>query len=139
MGRKYNQLCLEERCVLSRLHEDGKAIRQISAIMGRSPSTISRELKRNSGNKVGYKPAYADDTAWARRWRGSRLERKEALRETVLKHLAMGKGLWRLPSNNPFPVTEHFPFSLNQRQLSPHVLVMHFVSTSLVQPKAKTH
>ena len=32
--------------------------------------TISRELKRNSGVQVGYKPAYADEQAWARRWRG---------------------------------------------------------------------
>ena len=38
--------------------------------MVRSPSTISREMKRNRGNQVGYKPTYADDQAWARRGRG---------------------------------------------------------------------
>jgi len=90
MGQKYEQLSLEERCAIARLHEDGQSIRQIAASLGRSASTISRELKRNSGNKVGYKPAWADDQAWSRRWRGSRLARQSCLREFVLRHLAMG-------------------------------------------------
>ena len=90
MGTKYEQLSLEERCALARLHADGQAIRQIAASMGRAASTISRELKRNRGQKVGYQPAYAGDQAWARRWRGSRLARQPALQHTVLSLLAMG-------------------------------------------------
>ena len=35
----------------------GQSIRQIAAALDRSPSSISRELKRNSGAQVGYKPA----------------------------------------------------------------------------------
>ena len=90
MGRRYEQLSLEERCTIASLRAEGWSIRQIATTLGRSASTIARELKRNSGNEVGYKPAYADEQAWARRWRGSKLVRQPALQELVLKHLAMG-------------------------------------------------
>lgn len=90
MGTGYGQLDLEERCAIARLHEDGQSLRQIAAALDRSASTISRELKRNSGRKVGYKPAYAQEQARARRWSGMRLERDHALREGVLGRLAAG-------------------------------------------------
>jgi len=86
----YEQLSLEERCAIAGLRSDGQSIRQIAARLDRSASTISRELRRNSGVQVGYKPAYADEQAWARRWRGSRLARQPALRQFVLDRLAMG-------------------------------------------------
>ncbi len=70
----YRQLTLEERCSIARLREAGQSIRQIAAALDREPSTVSRELKRN-GAKVGYRPAYAQAQAAARRWHGSRLER----------------------------------------------------------------
>jgi IS30 family transposase len=90
MGQRYEQLSLEERCAIARLREAGQSLRQIAAALDRPPSTISRELKRNSGKHVGYRPAYADEQAQARRWSGSRLERDEALREAVLDRLAGG-------------------------------------------------
>jgi IS30 family transposase len=43
--------------------------------LDRSPSSISRELKRNRGKQIGYKPAYAQEQAAARRWKGTRLPR----------------------------------------------------------------
>jgi IS30 family transposase len=86
----YRQLSIEERCEIARLHEDGQSIQKIAAALDRQPSTISRELKRNSGSKVGYRPSYAQQQAAARRWSGSRLERNEALREQILDHLADG-------------------------------------------------
>lgn len=55
MGRTYKQLCLEERCEIARLSAGGSSIRQIAAALDRPPSTISRELNRNSGVQVGYK------------------------------------------------------------------------------------
>ena len=73
MGRHYAQLSLEERCSIACLARDGHSIRHIATCLDRSASTIWRELKRNSGVQVGYKPAYADAQAFARRWRGSRL------------------------------------------------------------------
>jgi IS30 family transposase len=86
----YRQLSIEERCEIARLHEGGQSIQKIAAALDRQPSTISRELKRNSGSMVGYRPSYAQQQAAARRWSGSRLERNEALREQILDHLADG-------------------------------------------------
>ena len=58
--------------------------------MDRAPSTIARELKRSSGTQFGYQPAYAEQQAKSRRWRGSRLLRKPDLQEEVLKGLEQG-------------------------------------------------
>lgn len=90
MGEKYRQLSLEERCTIAELHKAGRSLQQIAATLDRSPSTISRELTRNSGSQVGYRPAYAHEQAWARRWSGSRLERNAELRTSVLHHLGAG-------------------------------------------------
>jgi IS30 family transposase len=90
MGEQYEQLTLEERCTIARLREGGQSIRQIAAALDRSPSSISRELKRNSGVQVGYRPVYAEEQAGARRWHGSRLERDDILRDLVLDHLKRG-------------------------------------------------
>lgn len=87
---RYTQLSLEERCSIARLREAGQSNRQIAAALDRQPSTIARELKRNTGRKVGYRPAYAQAQASARRWTGSRLERDDALREIVLDRLSAG-------------------------------------------------
>src|ERR1700704_5078300 len=90
MGRSYGQLSLEDRCEIARLSANGSSIRQIAAALDRSPPTISRELKRNRGAKVGYKSSYAQQQTRARRWKGSRLERDESLRAAVMERLASG-------------------------------------------------
>jgi len=90
MGKNYDQLSLDERIRLAQLHAEGLSIRQIAADLDRSPSTIARELKRNSGNQVGYKPSHAQERTCARRWKGSRLERDPALAEDVLDCLKRG-------------------------------------------------
>jgi IS30 family transposase len=90
MGRHYKQLTLEERCTIAQLRQAGQPIRQIAAALDRPPSCVSRELKRNSGVQVGYKPSYAQEQAAARRWTGSRLERDPELRTLVLDWLGRG-------------------------------------------------
>jgi transposase, IS30 family len=90
MGRRYEHLSLEDRCEIARLQASGISVRQIAAALDRSPSTISRELRRNRGLEVGYKPSYAHEQTRARRWSGSRLEREVALRRAVLERLARG-------------------------------------------------
>src|SRR5215207_9357527 len=90
MGQNYEQLSLEERCTLSRLSHAGKTIRQIAATMDRAPSTIMRELKRNRGSQVGYQPAYANQQAKSRRWKGSRVLRDGDLQKKVLAWLTRG-------------------------------------------------
>ena len=90
MGRSYEQLSLDDRCEIARLSTNGSSVRQIAAALDRSPSTISRELKRNRGQQVGYKPGYAEQQARARRWTGSRLDREPGLRRAVLERLGQG-------------------------------------------------
>jgi IS30 family transposase len=90
MDRQYTQLSLEDRCAIATLHAQGRSIRQIATALDRSPSTISRELKRNHGREVGYKPTYAQAQTRGRRWKGSRLERNPALLKQVLKGLKRG-------------------------------------------------
>src|SRR5215510_16385332 len=90
MGQKYEQLSLEQRCTIARHRQAGKTIRQIAAAMDRAPSTIVRELKRNSGTQVGYQPAYAQQQAKSRHWRGSRLLRQPELQREVVKRLGYG-------------------------------------------------
>lgn len=90
MGRRYSQLGLDERIEISRLSRAGHSIRQIAAALGRPPSAVSRELRRNSGVQVGYDPLHADTLAQARRWIGARLDRDEGLRDRVLGLLQAG-------------------------------------------------
>lgn len=90
MGKCYRHLALEERCTIAELHQAGQSVNAIAAALDRSPSSISRELKRNSGTQVGYKPSYAQEQAAARRWTGSRLERDAELRAVVLDWLGRG-------------------------------------------------
>jgi IS30 family transposase len=90
MGQRYKQFSLEERCELARLRADGRSIRQMATALGRAASSVSREVKRNSGAKVGYQPVHADELNWARRWRGSRLARQPALYQLVMSKLVMG-------------------------------------------------
>lgn len=90
MGQAYRHFSLEERCELTRRREAGESIRQIAATLDRAPSSVSRELKRNSGTTVGYKPTYASERAKTCRWRGSRMLRDPQLQTLVLARLTAG-------------------------------------------------
>jgi transposase, IS30 family len=90
MGTRYLQLTIEDRCRIACLQEQGRSVRQIAAALDRAPSTIAREIKRNTGRKVGYRPAYAHEQTRARRWKGSKLERDESLRSAILERLKQG-------------------------------------------------
>ncbi|HEX5005934.1 MAG TPA: IS30 family transposase [Hyphomonadaceae bacterium] len=90
MGQHYGQLSLEERCEITRLQASGCSLRKIAKTLGRSASTISRELNRNTDRDAGYRPAKAQSKADQRCWRGARLDRDPKLREAVLACLAQG-------------------------------------------------
>ena len=96
MGEAYGQLSLEERIEIYRLHAGGKSQRAIAAHLGRSASTISRELRRNSARTKawpgGYEPVRAQHLAERRRRWDCRfkLERQPDLRDRVRDGLAMG-------------------------------------------------
>jgi IS30 family transposase len=90
MGKRYDQLDLDDRIEISRLHAAGKSRREIGQLMRRDASTIGRELRRNSLPRGDYKPASADRIAFSRRRRLSKIERLSRLRDHVCDHLAMG-------------------------------------------------
>ena len=90
MGKRYNQLTIEERCEIARLRASECPLRQIAATLDRSPSTIAREIRRNSSRQGEYRAGYADQQSRARRWSGSKLDRDSVLREIVLLRLAGG-------------------------------------------------
>ena len=61
MGRTYVQLTFEDRCEIAKRTAKGQSVRKVAAALDRAPSSISREVKRNSGRQIGYKPEYAND------------------------------------------------------------------------------
>ena len=63
--RACNALSLAEREEISRAMVAGDSIRAIARSLGRSPSTISRELSRNGGSDC-YRASDADQAAWDR-------------------------------------------------------------------------
>ena len=54
----YNHLTILERENIFRFFGQGSSIRMIAEKLGRAPSTISRELRRNPRN-IGYSPSRA--------------------------------------------------------------------------------
>lgn len=65
----YSHLTLDERVFLQVLLENKESLRRIASLMGRSPSTISREIRRNSGRN-GYHALPAYKKARKRRRKG---------------------------------------------------------------------
>lgn len=82
---------LLEREQLQDLRRTGLSIRQIAAEMGRSPSTISRELRRNTVSTRGYMPHTAHRLSVKRRARPrqSKILAHDALRCYVQAKLKM--------------------------------------------------
>jgi IS30 family transposase len=96
MGTRYDQLRLAERCEIFRLRAGGISLRRIALHLGRSPATISRELRRNALKTKAWPGGYAPDRAQAlaerrRRWDCRfKMARQPELRERVRQLLAMG-------------------------------------------------
>jgi IS30 family transposase len=96
MGTRYDQLRLAERCEIFRLRAGGISLRRIALYLGRSPATISRELRRNSVKTKAWPGGYAPERAQAlaerrRRWDCRfKMARQPKLRERVRQLLAMG-------------------------------------------------
>lgn len=64
--RNYTQLNQENRCEIYGHRKAHKSMREIAQEIGKSPSTISRELRRNKGDR-GYRPQQAQERAVDRR------------------------------------------------------------------------
>ncbi|MFF7945049.1 IS30 family transposase [Nocardia gamkensis] len=86
-------LSFAEREEIALLRARGSGVRQIAAALGRSPSTISRELRRNAatrGGKLDYRASVAQWKAelFARRPKVSKLVTNSRLRDYVQQRLA---------------------------------------------------
>jgi transposase, IS30 family len=78
-------LSQDERIRIADLRGAGLGVRQIAKQLGRSPSTVSRELRRNTSDGGGYRPFEAHRRATIRRGRRHRrrVETNRELRELV--------------------------------------------------------
>src|ERR1700724_549004 len=83
-------LRLAEREEISRGITAHRSARSIAKMLGRSPSTVSREISRNGGYDR-YRAALADDQAWARARRPKRckLATNPGLRQAVTSKLRL--------------------------------------------------
>ena len=102
----YKQLAREERYQIYSLNKEGLSQKAIADHLGRSPSTISRELKRNKGLK-GYRPKQAQSLSDNRRRHSAKfhkvtdevrqqiegLIRQELSPQQVVDYLEKHKGL----------------------------------------------
>ncbi len=88
-GYSPRYLSEDERVRLADLRREGRTMREIATLMGRSPSTISRELARGADGSGRYRPFDAHRRALARRRlrRPSRLSEDAGLRAWVAQRL----------------------------------------------------
>ena len=98
-------LCFEEREEIALLRAQGVGVREIARRVGRSPSTISRELRRNAATRGGRLDYRASVAQWkaelmARRPKTARLADDDRLREYVQERLC---GQVRRPDGNAAP------------------------------------
>ena len=82
-------LTVAEREEISRGLANDCSFRRIAGLLGRAPSTVSREVRRHGG-RTRYRAAAADVRAWdrARRPKRCRLATEPALRRLVAEKLA---------------------------------------------------
>ena len=80
-------LTLAEREEISRAMVKGQSIRAIAMLLGRAPSTISREIMRNGGQD-GYRASQADEAAWDR---AHRPKTCKLVKNRVLARIVAGK------------------------------------------------
>lgn len=76
---RYQRLTLCEREELSRGMAQGRSLRALAGEMGRSASTLSREVRRNAGSCRSYRAVPAEGRARGRAPRGRRLDRHPRL------------------------------------------------------------
>jgi transposase, IS30 family len=85
--RGYKQLSYDERVKLAKLRQSESSITEIASALGRSKSTISRELRRNQAPPGEYWPDTAQKLAHERCQRMCRLDKDEGLRTFVLNQI----------------------------------------------------
>lgn len=87
--RGYSRLDMTERTRIASWSQVGMPVREIARLLGRSPSTVSRELSWNGG-AAGYDPARAHGLAGARAKRPGARALTGAIRAEAYANLAKG-------------------------------------------------
>ena len=94
MPKTYKHLSVEERDILAVLRSQGHSLREIARFLNRSPSTLSRELKRNAPTVyTGYYLSHrAQQRADKRKFESRRRQRlkNDCIRRYVEKHIHLG-------------------------------------------------
>lgn len=85
--KNYKQLTYDERVKMAKLKQSEPSIAKIASAMGRSRSTLYRELKRNEAPPGEYWPDTAQKLTYERRKRGNVLDRDQELQAFVLDKL----------------------------------------------------
>ncbi len=86
----YRHLTRDDREEIAALRAAGHSMRAVAATVGKAPSSISRELKRNALDSGRYAAHVADGSYMARRQRPALLERDKRLARFVRDRLTEG-------------------------------------------------
>ena len=90
---RYRRLSIEEREEISRYLSQNKSIRWIARQINRSPSTVSRDIRRGSSNRWQYRATRADKRAFrnahSRKFGKLKLLMNSRLRQEVHKRLRL--------------------------------------------------
>lgn len=122
--RQYRQLTQGQRYTIQALKEKGFPLQQIAANIGKNPSTISRELKRNSSIK-GYGAEAAQRLATHRKKTACKSKKVGIHHETVIR-----KGL--LLGWSPENISYRMKLEMPDSALS-HVAIYRYISKDKVQ------
>ena len=87
---RYRHLSFEEREQIAIWRLEGVSQAEMARRLGRSSSTVNRELARNRLPSGGYQPSFAEGSYLARRERLALLERDERLERFVVDRLTEG-------------------------------------------------
>jgi IS30 family transposase len=105
---QYNHLSIEEREKIQKLLWQKKSMRQIAMELGRSPSSISREIRKNNAIlKTTYTPRLANIRALKKRSsRGkSKLDKDTVLHTYVTTHLKLGWSPEQIAATAPVSIS----------------------------------
>jgi len=92
MHNQYRHLSRDERCKIMFMSRWGKRIAEIAAELGRSRSTISRELRRNVSQ---YDCCHADESAQLR------AERRRRAASRRYRRMRAGRSPWTMALSTP--------------------------------------
>jgi len=130
----YRHLTVADRRVIGSLKKSGQTQRFIAEVLQVSPSTISREIRRNYSG-FGYCCYIADDMADARRYRANTKRAKLMRQETNFIREQLNLTLSPEQIASLFP--EKFGFTINTKTIYRYIYKYHWGWRSASQMKQK--